>query len=155
MEDALSQLDTNRLIHLLKQQRELYLQLRDLSDRQRALIASDSPDLLLSILRDRQTLVAALVRLNEQLAPYRRDWEAVQATLSDDVRQQAAQLLEEINDLLRNILRVDQEDGALLSARKQAVAQSLSEVSGGRTANAAYARQDPAQGTATSADLTG
>jgi hypothetical protein len=155
MEDALSQLDTNRLIHLLKQQRELYLQLRDLSDRQRALIASDSPDLLLSILRDRQTLVAALVRLNEQLAPYRRDWEAVQATLSDDVRQQAAQLLEEINDLLRNILRVDQEDGALLSARKQAVAQSLSDVSGGRTANAAYARQGPAQGTVTSADLTG
>lgn len=155
MEDALSQLDTNRLIHLLGQQRELYLQLRDLSDRQRALIASDSPDLLLSILRDRQTLVAALVRLNEQLTPYRRDWEAVQATLSDDVRQQAAQLLEEINDLLRNILRVDQEDGALLSARKQAVAQSLSEVSGGRTANAAYARQGPAQGTATSADLTG
>lgn len=155
MEDALSQLDTNRLIHLLGQQRELYLRLRDLSDRQRALIASDSPDLLLSILRDRQTLVAALVRLNEQLTPYRRDWEAVQATLSDDVRQQAAQLLEEINDLLRNILRVDQEDGALLSARKQAVAQSLSEVSGGRTANAAYARQGPAQGTATSADLTG
>jgi hypothetical protein len=71
------------------------------------------------------------------------------------MRQHAAQLLEEINDLLRNILRVDQEDGALLSARKQVVAQSLGEVSGGRTANAAYARQGPAQGTATSADLTG
>jgi flagellar biosynthesis/type III secretory pathway chaperone len=142
MEDAVSQLDTNRLIHLLGQQRELYLRLHDLSDRQRALIASDSPDLLLSILRDRQTLVAALVRLNEELAPYRRDWEA-------------GQLLEEINDLLRNILRVDQEDGALLSARKQAVAQSLSEVTGGRTANAAYARQGRARGTATSADLTG
>jgi hypothetical protein len=155
MEDAVSQLDTNRLIHLLGQQRELYLRLHDLSDRQRALIASDSPDLLLSILRDRQTLVAALVRLNEELAPYRRDWEAVQATLSDDTRQQAGQLLEEINDLLRNILRVDQEDGALLSARKQAVAQSLSEVTGGRTANAAYARQGRARGTATSADLTG
>jgi flagellar biosynthesis/type III secretory pathway chaperone len=155
MQEAQHELEPDRLIQLLEKQRELYLRLRELSDRQRALIAGDRPDQLLSILHDRQALVAALVQLNEELAPYRRNWEVVHAELPDGVRQRASALLEEINELLRNILRVDQEDGALLSARKQAVAQSLSEVSGGRTAHAAYGRQGPARPATTSADTTG
>ena len=50
--------EPKRLITLLSEQRELYQRLRDLSERQRSLISSDRPEQLLSILRERQTLVA-------------------------------------------------------------------------------------------------
>jgi hypothetical protein len=150
-----SQLDPNRLITLLEQQRDMYLKLRELSDKQRSLIAGDRPELLLGILRDRQDLVTALARLNDQLGPFRRNWDALYAALPEDRRTHASGLLQEINGLLRVILRTDQEDGALLSVRKQAVAASIADLSGGRTANTAYARHTgPTSGPA-AADITG
>jgi len=155
MEHAHELPDSERLLALLREQRDLYRKLRALSDRQRGLISGDEPDRLLNILRDRQTLVAGLVRLNDQLAPYRRDWESIHARLPDNTRDEASALLSEINEILQGILRIDQEDGALLSARRQAVARSLSDVSGGRTANAAYAQQARRTDSAAAADLTG
>jgi hypothetical protein len=150
-----SQLDPNELITLLERQRGLYLNLRELSDKQRSMIAGDRPELLLQILRERQDLVGSLVRLNEQLAPFRRHWDATYAALPDDRRQQASTLLHEINGLLRVILRTDQEDGALLAARKQAVAADLAATTGGRVANAAYARHAAGRAGPAAADMTG
>jgi hypothetical protein len=148
------QIAAEDLIRLLTEQRDLYRRLQELSERQRGLISGDRPELLLNILRDRQTLVTALAKVNEQLSPYRHDWERVYAGLPEETRQAAAGLLEEINGMLQVILKADQEDQALLSARKQAVARSLSTVSGGRAANAAYAPPGSGHGGG-SADVTG
>jgi len=143
------------LIALLTQQRDLYLKLRALSDKQRSMISGDRPGLLLEILKERHDLVAALARLNESLSPFRRDWDANYAALPEDERGQASALLREINALLAGILRADQEDEALLAARKQAIAADLAATTGGRVANAAYARQaGPVSGPA-AADVTG
>ena len=95
-----------------------------------------------------------LVLLNQQLSPFRRDWDQTLASLADDARQVVSKLLAVINTLLSGILATDKEDGALLSARKQMVASELSGLSGGRIANQCYARSMPATGTS-SADLTG
>jgi hypothetical protein len=108
------------LIALLTQQRDLYLKLRVLSDKQRSMISGDRPGLLLEILQERHDLVAALARLNESLSPFRRDWDANYAALPEEERGQASALLREINGLLAAILRTDQEDEALLAARKHA-----------------------------------
>ena len=143
------------LIKLLKEQRDLYQRLRDLSERQRTLISGDRPELLLNILRDRQMLVSALAKINEQLSPYRRDWQRICETLPPAVRRTAARLLDEINGMLQVILKADQEDQALLSARRQAVARSLNDVSGGRVANAAYGRHAGSSGEVGAADVTG
>lgn len=155
MSIPMSQLNPTRLITLLEQQRDMYLKLRELSDKQRSLIAGDRPELLLGILRDRQDLVTSLAQLNDQLGPFRRSWDALYAALPEDRRTHASGLLQEINGLLRVILRTDQEDGALLSVRKQAVAGEMADLSGGRTANAAYARHTGSTGGATAADITG
>ena len=150
-----SQVTSDGLIELLKEQRDLDLRLQVLSERQRTLISGDRPELLLNILGDRQSLVAALAAVNEKLSPYRRNWQSVYETLPIVTRHTATELLEEINGMLQVILKADQEDQALLSARKQAVARSLNDVSGGRAANAAYARQSgPASGGGR-ADVTG
>ena len=143
------------LIELLQRQRDLYQRLQDLSERQRSLISGDRPELLLNILRDRQMLVTQLAKVNEQLSPYRHDWQRIYESLPEETRRTASRLLDDMNGMLRAILKTDQEDQALLSARKQAVAQSLSDVSGGRVANAAYARHVRRGGGSGRADLTG
>jgi hypothetical protein len=154
MKSPLTELDPARLLELLRRQRDLYRSLRELSEKQRSMISGNRPELLLTILRERQDLVTALARLNEELGPFRRHWDTLYAGLPDDQRAQASELLLEINGLLRIILRSDQEDGALLSARKQAISAELTGVTGGRVANAAYARHAAASRPA-AADLGG
>jgi hypothetical protein len=148
------QVDHDGLIILLKEQRDLYLRLRDLSERQRKLISGDQPELLLNILHERQTLVTGLAKVNERLSPYRRNWQSIYETLPEATRRTASSLLDEINGMLQVILKTDQEDQALLSARKQAVARSLTDVSDGRAANAAYAQKANSAGGG-AADVTG
>jgi hypothetical protein len=133
--------DPNRLVALLTEQRDLYQQLRALSDRQRALISGNHPDTLLELLTHRRQIVAALAELNERLGPYRRHWDEIYNALPETQRAQASGLLQEVNGLLRVILKTDQEDGALLAARKQAVASEIRGLSDGRIANVAYAAQ--------------
>lgn len=135
------QIDTDRLIRLLGEQCELYRQLRALSQRQRGLIDGDRPELLLNILQDRQRLVTELAKVNEALSVYRKNWDEIYARLPQPVRDRAAEMLDEINALLAQILKSDEEDSRMLSARRQHVAQSLAALTGGRAANAAYARQ--------------
>lgn len=147
METTTVQAASDGLIGLLREQRDLYLRLKELSERQRAMISGDRPEQLLNILRDRQNLVSALARVNEQLSPYRRDWQRVYDRLSETARRNAQELLDEINGMLQVILRTDQEDQALLAARKQAVARALGGVNDGRVANAAYAQRDSESGT--------
>lgn len=155
MDDTMQRTAPEALIGYLTEQRDLYRKLQDLSDRQRDLIAGDRPEQLLNILRDRQMLVTALAKVNEKLGPYRRNWRSIYETLPDDDKRTASALLEEINGKLQVILKTDQEDQALLSARKQAVARSLNDVSGGQNANAAYARNSASNASGASADVTG
>jgi len=154
MRGQTAKLDPSQLIDLLSRQRDLYRSLRELSHKQRNIISGDRPEMLLGILRDRQDLVTSLAKLNDELGPFRRNWDAMYAALPGDQRTQASAILHEINGLLRVILRTDQEDGALLSARKQVVSNELEGMSGGQVANAAYARQATSPGAAP-ADLLG
>ena len=143
-----------QLLGLLREQRDLYRSLQQLSERQRRLISGDRPELLLNILRDRQTLVTKLARVNEQLSPYRSQWEEIYGGLPAAQHEEASKLLAEINRMLELILKADQEDQALLSARKQAVASAISDVRGGQAANAAYGRNINRSGLG-GADITG
>lgn len=154
MAETMTSLDSGRLLRLLTEQRDLYARLQDLSSKQRATIRGDRPDLLLTILRDRQQLVSALAQANERLAPFRRNWDGLFSTLDEGTRTRVTSLLSEIRAFLKAIMVHDHEDSALLSARKQLVANEMADLSGGRTANAAYARQSSAS-VAGSADLSG
>ena len=155
MADVVENLSAEHLISLLSQQRALYEKLRGLADRQQTVIASDRPEQLLEVLRERQTIVGQLAQLNLALAPYRRNWGATYGELPAAERAKAGALLDEINGMLQVILKADREDSALLGARKRAVALELGELSGGRVANAAYARQAQAGSRGPGADITG
>ena len=147
-------LDPTRLLELMRGQRDLYRRLGALGARQRTLVSGDQPEQLLSVLSERHALISALSQSNQELAPYRRSWETVYGGLNAAERKDVAALLAEINGLLHTILQADQEDSALLGARKQSMAQALQDLSGGQAANAAYGRAAGAAG-GSSADLSG
>lgn len=155
MNQTPSKPEPERLLTLLTRQRDLYRKLRELSELQRSTISGDRPERLLNILRDRQGLVTSLAQLNDEMGPFRRHWDATYDALPEKHRDHASGLLQEINGLLRVILRTDQEDSALLSARKQAVAGNIADLSGGQVANSAYAKQTGATSKPTGADVTG
>lgn len=140
MEGAPQKSRAEKLIELLTEQRNHYQRLRQLSEQQRSLICGDRPEQLLSILQERQLLVNALMRLNASLAPFRREWDEMYAALPEPSRHAAGLLLAEINTALQVILQNDHQDSALLAAKKQLVADELSELGGSRAAGAAYTR---------------
>lgn len=146
--------DPDRLVTLLTRQRDLYAALRELSERQRSTLGEDRSEQLLEILRQRQDIVSALASLNDELGPYRRNWDAAFNGLPESYRATVAGLHGEINALLRVILKTDQEDAALLAARKSAVSAQLADLGGVRAASAAYARTG-SSGAALSADIRG
>lgn len=150
-----TKLTAERIVKLLRKQRELYEQLQHLSRRQRSLISGDQPEQLLSILRDRQSLVNALAQINHQLSPLRASWQSAFDKLPEPERSEVAALLEDVNRILAAIIRTDQEDGALLSARKQSVGQVIDRAQDGRAANAAYGRSAPQRPSGGAADLQG
>lgn len=154
MDKQMSWVNPERLMKLLTEQRDLYRNLRELSARQRNLISGDRPELLLDVLSRRQTIVSRLAQINEQLTPFRGDWTGVYAQLPEETRTAASVLLNEINGMLQVILKDDQEDSALLSARKESVGAAIRATTGARAASVAYgaAPRGPAVG---GADFSG
>jgi hypothetical protein len=150
MKAVLNEQSVSHLLKLLNDQLELYRALRRLSDAQRASIAEDRSEELLTILRERQTLILSLARLNEELGVYRRNWEEVQSWLPPQQRADASRLLDEINEQLRSILYNDRQDSEMLSARKHAVAGELRTLSGNLRVHGAYAGATTADKPATS-----
>ncbi|GMU33500.1 MAG: hypothetical protein AMXMBFR20_13720 [Planctomycetia bacterium] len=142
MKDQMETRDTSvevaELIALLESQRQLYVRLRLLADRQRALILNEDTQPLLGLLVERQELVDKLVALNERLGPYRESWTTIYSCLDETRRRQVAALLEESNAALGAIITNDNRDTATLRARRQGVANLLGKAETAVRTNAAY-----------------
>ena len=130
-----------RLIELLTHQRSLYRKLKVLAERQQALVSHDDTEALLKLLAERQKLVDGLVKLNEQIAPYRQQWSTFFGSLSTERRDEISDLLEEVNTSLGSILKNDARDTAVMNVRRERVSSDIGHVDGGRRATAAYGGQ--------------
>jgi len=129
------------MIGLLSQQRDLYERLAGLSDSQRSLITGQRTEQLLTVLAERQALLAELERLAERVRPLQTEWPRLRAALPADRVQEVDRLLADIRRLLGGILEKDRDDAQLLAARKQTTADAVMTCGTGKRADAAYAAQ--------------
>lgn len=134
-----------RVAELLSEQRDLYRQLARLSERQRGLITGDEPERLLALLSERQQLIDRLESIGVELRPYQANWRQVRAGLTDDEGRRVDGLLGEVNAILSEILKQDEADTALLSARKNQTQQQIGTIQTGRQVGRAYASTYSAQ----------
>jgi flagellar biosynthesis/type III secretory pathway chaperone len=128
----------NVVLELLDRQVSLYRRLRELAGEQHSLISTDEASRLLSVLAERQHLVAELAELDKELKPLRREWPAVRARLTVRQRERAEGMVTEVGRLLREIIDSDRRDGELLTQLAGKKNQEIAALDAGRRANAAY-----------------
>ncbi len=147
--------NSDHVLALLTEQRDIYRKVDALAAQQRELIAGGEPERLLNVLQSRQEHILRLAQLNRALAPFRQRWDETYLAMNTEQRTRVHGLLNEINTALRSILKIDQADGALLSARTQAIGQELQVLSGKAQAGAAYEKQSGGVRGPAAADMTG
>jgi len=134
-----AQSEAQELTDLLTQQRDVYLQLRDLARVQRGAIESEGSEDLLRILGDRQRQIRRLTEINSRLEPLRGRWDQLQQGLDDGDRQQVGELVQQVKQLLGEILEQDKGDCETLKERTEASRSGAANIVLGHKLNAAYA----------------
>ena len=126
------------LIHLLTQQRLLYRQLRELAQKQSSLVDGSNPEMLLRVLAGRQRIIDRLGAIDRDLKPIRVQWQQIAKTLPPSQRQEAQQLVEEVQEILGEIIARDEKDTQTLSSQHQRVAADIRSTTTGKRMHQAY-----------------
>ncbi len=116
------------MFRLLTEQRDLYRQLKALSDQQSASIQEGSTEQLLSLLSQRQNVIDSLSRLNGELAPYRDRWSQIADSVDDARKTQLRDMLDEIEQLLQQVVAQDEKDRESLKLAQRQIGTQLTRV---------------------------
>lgn len=143
------------MIDLLAEQRDLYQQLKTLSDQQACCIRDGSTEALLTVLSQRQGLIEALTRSNTQVAPYRQRWSDLGGSVDADQREQVRQVLAQIEQMLQEIMAQDDRDRAELKSVQQQLGTQLNQVGQASRAIRAYGSRTSGPRPATFTDRQG
>ena len=95
-----------KLLFLLRQQRYLYHQLKDLTERQQKLAGSGSPELLLGIISGRRKLVGKLEELSDKLRPIKANWKKIACQIGPEHKTQAHETVNQIKEIIGRITAV-------------------------------------------------
>ncbi|MEM1185825.1 MAG: flagellar export chaperone FlgN [Planctomycetota bacterium] len=128
-----------RLETVLDEQHGLYTRLEALSVSQSELIATDSTDELLEVLKQRGGVIAMLERSNVEMKSLQGEVERsvdIGAPLRDRLRQR----VDGVKAIAQRVAQRDAADEQALAARRDAIADKLSGNTRGRTALSAYGR---------------
>lgn len=127
-----------KLIQLLSQQQLLYRQLKELAGKQSQLVDGSDPEMLLKVLAGRQRLIDRLALVDRELEPIRDDWRDVSESLPKEQREEAQELLADVQKILGEILASDEADWKSLNQQQQKVAGQIQNASKGQKLNRAY-----------------
>ena len=120
--------EAQQLVDLLTQQRDLYIQLGQLSGQQRQIIDAGQTEELLAVLAERQGIVANLTRLNQQIAPLRERLSAISDAAPEATRRALRQLVDQVQQMLQAIIEDDEADRRTLEESKARVGRELTKV---------------------------
>ena len=132
---------TQQLIELIRKKHHVLVQLRDIGRRQADLVAGGEIGALLKLLAGKQQLIAGLQTLEADLKPYyaedpdQRTWD------SSADRAACAQLADECNALLEEIVALEKRGAEQMDARRNDVAKQLHQVHAAAHVRGAYQSQ--------------
>ncbi|XAL99020.1 flagellar export chaperone FlgN [Phycisphaeraceae bacterium D3-23] len=127
-----------QLMQLLSRQRDLYQNLKALSDDQGRLIAEGETEQLLSLLARRQGLVEQLGECSLEISPHR----AAIASLASDsdaaVSRQVRTLVDDVRELLESIIQQDDAGRREMEAARDEIGSQLRETAAAPRVLGAY-----------------
>jgi hypothetical protein len=132
---------TEQLTRLIRDKHRVLTRLRDIGQRQSSLVAGGDVSALLKLLAAKQQLISELQNLERGLKPFyaqnpeSRNWR----TPAD--RAQCAQLADECNCLLEEIVRLERHGAEEMTVRRNEVARQLQQVHTASQVRAAYETQ--------------
>ena len=92
-----------QLLFLLRQQRYLYHQLKILTDRQKELSETNSPEQLLEIINGRRKLIEKLRQTDGKLRPIKTNWGKLSRHIGPEHRKKAYDLVNQVQELVAEI----------------------------------------------------
>ena len=133
------------VVAMLRDQVDLFAQLRDLSQRQSSVIESGTVDPLLAILSQRQQLIHRLQQIESRLSPIRSRWAEFYRQLPEPKRHEISLLVEQVRRDLGEIMTRDTKDGEKLRSAQRRVGEQLNQVNRAGQAVQAYRPTTPSQ----------
>jgi len=94
------------VLFLLRQQRYLYHQLKMLTDRQRQLAGTSSPELLLEVVSGRRKLVEKLRQLDDKLRPVKANWQKLSRQIEPEHKAQVHKIANQVKEIIQEISAV-------------------------------------------------
>ena len=137
----MAQLTSERLADLIAKRHACLLQLRELGQKQSAMIDAGEMGALLRLIAAKNRLIVAMQAIETELAPFHdqdpdsRNWSTPQARAA--CAEQAAQC----RVLLEEVMRLEQENEQLMTSRRDQVASQLQASQAASTARGAYQAQ--------------
>jgi hypothetical protein len=92
-----------QLLFLLRQQRYLYHQLKLLTDRQKHLSETNSPEQMLEIINGRRKLIEKLRQTDGKLRPIKTNWVKLSRHIGLEHRKKAYDLVNQVQELVAEI----------------------------------------------------
>lgn len=127
-----------RMALLVREQRDLCVQLESLSVAQSAMVEGGDTDGVLEVLGQRQRVIDRMSHVNEDLAPLRERREELLAVLGQAERHTVQMFISEINELVERVRTRDEQDRDTMERRRAGIAGEITGVTRARGAVAAY-----------------
>lgn len=131
--------NANESMTALTEQLACYRKLSRLCELQRQYVEQNQTDQLLDVLEQRGTILSEIARLEEGVAPLKRNWSESSESMSETQRGFALEMLAETKVLLMRITQADQDDVLLLQQRKLNVGKQIAATTTARVMNNRYA----------------
>jgi|RhiMethySRZTD1v2_1073278.scaffolds.fasta_scaffold2019631_1 hypothetical protein len=133
--------ETEQLAELIRRKHAVLVQLRDVGRRQADLVTVGEIGALLKLLAGKQHLIVALQQLESQLKPFYAQNPDSRLWNSPAERAQCAQLANECNALLEEVVSLEKQGAEQMDARKNEVASQLQRVHAAAHVRNAYQAQ--------------
>jgi flagellar biosynthesis/type III secretory pathway chaperone len=122
----------------LRRQLEKYREMIALVSSQRAVFASMDVDAILGLIERKRAILAEVDALEADLAPMKADWAKVRSSFSADEARAIEATLDETQNVLQELVRLEDEGRALLERRRADTTAALDRMLSRSRARGAY-----------------
>ena len=122
----------------LRRQHGKYREMAEIVASQRTVFASLDVDAILGLIERKRAILSEIERLETELAPMKADWANVRASFSPEESREIQATLDGTQQVLRDLVRLEDEGRAMLQTRREATSENLNELMRNRRARGAY-----------------
>jgi hypothetical protein len=126
------------VLNSLRCQLEKYREMVALVASQREVFASMDVDAILALIERKRAILADVDALEAQLAPMKAQWAKVRTTFTPDDARAIEATLDETQQVLRELVRLEDEGRALLDKRREEKTAALDQMLSRSRARGAY-----------------